>query len=124
MVKLGRPDANGVRPVMYIRSGMANRILSGKVISAGRDGVGALIVSAYEGSQPQGARTQWNNISHDATLYGSNLLKLFLPSRKFPYPKSLYAVEDTLRWYVLNKKDAVILDFFAGSEQLLMPLCD
>lgn len=115
LVKLGRPDANEVRPVMYIRSGMANRIISGEIPSAGLDESGALIVSAYEGSQPQGARTQWNNISHDATLYGSNLIKLFLPGRKFPYPKSLYAVEDTLRWYLINKKNALVLDFFAGS---------
>ena len=30
--------------------------------------------------------------SHDAGLYGSTLLASVLPGRKFPYPKSLYAV--------------------------------
>ena len=34
--------------------------------------------------------------------------------RKFPYPKSLYAVADALR-VVVQKQDALILDFFAGS---------
>ena len=38
-----------------------------------------------------------------------------LPGRKFPFPKSLYAVEDTLRFFVTNKLDAVVLDFFGGS---------
>jgi adenine-specific DNA-methyltransferase len=39
----------------------------------------------------------------------------FLPARDFPYPKSLYAVEDTLRFFVIEKPEAVILDFFSGS---------
>jgi adenine-specific DNA-methyltransferase len=38
-----------------------------------------------------------------------------MPDRRFPFPKSLYAVEDTLRVVVGNKPNAVILDFFAGS---------
>ncbi len=38
-----------------------------------------------------------------------------MPGRKFPFPKSLYAVEDCLRFFVLATYDAVILDFFAGS---------
>jgi adenine-specific DNA-methyltransferase len=38
-----------------------------------------------------------------------------VPGRKFPFPKSLYAVEDALRFFVADKPNAVILDFFAGS---------
>ena len=38
-----------------------------------------------------------------------------LPDRKFPFPKSLYAVEDCLRFFVADKPDAVVVDFFAGS---------
>jgi adenine-specific DNA-methyltransferase len=33
----------------------------------------------------------------------------------FPFPKSIYAVRDTLAAVVRNKPDALILDFFAGS---------
>jgi adenine-specific DNA-methyltransferase len=43
------------------------------------------------------------------------MLKLLLGGRHFPYPKSLYAVEDTLRFIVANKPEAIILDFFSGS---------
>jgi adenine-specific DNA-methyltransferase len=43
------------------------------------------------------------------------LLPKLIPGRKFPFPKSLYAVEDALRFFVSDKPDAVVLDFFAGS---------
>lgn len=60
--------------------------------------------------------TQWRIPSHDATQYGSRMLTdSFLPGRKFPFPKSLYAVEDTLRFFVKDKPNALIVDFFAGS---------
>ena len=39
----------------------------------------------------------------------------FLPDRKFPFPKSPYAVEDALRFFVKDNPAAIILDFFAGS---------
>ena len=59
--------------------------------------------------------TQWHITSHDSTQYGSRLLAAFLPGRSFPFPKSLYAVEDTLRFFLINKPEALVLDFFAGS---------
>ena len=59
--------------------------------------------------------SQWRIPSHDSTQYGTRLLSRLLPSRKFPFPKSLYAVEDALRFFVNDKPEAVVLDFFAGS---------
>jgi adenine-specific DNA-methyltransferase len=59
--------------------------------------------------------TQWNFRSHNAEHNGTNLLKAMLPKRFFPFPKSLYAVEDALRLFVADNTEAVILDFFAGS---------
>lgn len=60
--------------------------------------------------------SQWRISSHDATQYGSRMLSdALLPGRKFPFPKSLYAVEDTLRFFVQDKPDAAVLDFFGGS---------
>jgi adenine-specific DNA-methyltransferase len=43
------------------------------------------------------------------------LLQAFIPGRRFPFPKSLYAVEDVLRIAVGHKPDAVVLDYFGGS---------
>jgi len=59
--------------------------------------------------------SQWNIPSHDASQNGSALLTKLMPDRKFPYPKSLYAVEDALRFFISGKPEATILDFFSGS---------
>ncbi|MFB5844994.1 DNA methyltransferase [Clostridioides difficile] len=59
--------------------------------------------------------TQWDNVSYDAKIYGTNVNSCFMPDRIFPFPKSVYAVEDVLRLFVTNKPDALIVDFFAGS---------
>jgi adenine-specific DNA-methyltransferase len=53
--------------------------------------------------------------SHNAEQGGTNLQKLLIPGRKFPFPKSLYAVEDALRFFLMKKLEAVVLDFFTGS---------
>jgi adenine-specific DNA-methyltransferase len=57
----------------------------------------------------------WNMASHNAENGGSLVLSKLIPDRRFPFPKSVYAVEDTLRFFVRGKPDAVILDFFSGS---------
>ena len=44
--------------------------------------------------------------------YGSALLASSIPGGRFPFPKSLYAVEDALRFFVADKPDAVVIDFF------------
>jgi adenine-specific DNA-methyltransferase len=59
--------------------------------------------------------TNWNRPSHDAQQYGTKIVNALLGDRSFPYPKSLYAVEDCLRFIVKNKPTAIVLDFFAGS---------
>ena len=46
-------------------------------------------------------------------MHGSALLRDLIPNRKFPFPKSLYAVEDALRIVDIRQdRSAVILDFF------------
>lgn len=66
-----------------------------------------------EGRKP---KTVWINPKYDASSHGTILLDKILNRRKaFDYPKSLYAVLDALSVLVADKKDAVVLDFFAGS---------
>lgn len=55
---------------------------------------------------------QWKISSHDSSRYGTNLI---ISANKFAFPKSLYAVRDCLKFFVANKPDALIIDFFAGS---------
>lgn len=59
--------------------------------------------------------TSWNTPSHQSRYGGTRLLNEILGDKRFPYPKSLYYIEDILRFFVADKKDATILDFFAGS---------
>src|SRR5208283_3140540 len=59
-------------------------------------------------------QTVWTGAEYDAGAYGSTLVKKMI-GREFPFPKSIYAVEDCLKSIIGNKKDAIVLDFFAGS---------
>jgi adenine-specific DNA-methyltransferase len=58
--------------------------------------------------------TIWDKSDYSASALGANLLTSILGSKKFDYPKSLYALMDSLL-VATEKKDAIILDFFAGS---------
>lgn len=60
-------------------------------------------------------RTVWENKRYDANIYGTQLVKKLVPGCKFDFPKSLWNVYDCLRAVVKNDKEAIILDFFAGS---------
>ena len=65
-----------------------------------------------EGSLPN---TLWDKPKYASGSHGTNLLtRMFGKSHMFDFPKSVYAVEDCIR-VCSPKKDAVVLDFFAGS---------
>ncbi len=66
-----------------------------------------------EGRKP---KTIWVEPKYDASSHGTMLLKKIINiQNSFNYPKSLFAVLDTLEICSANKKQAIILDFFAGS---------
>ena len=89
-------------------------IASGKAKVVGRNPDNSVKV-VYTEARAKLPTTQWDFPSHNAEHHGTAVLKSLLPSRRFPFPKSLYAVEDAIRFFVADKPDAVILDFFAGS---------
>ena len=91
-------------------------IADGELVVKGLDASGASIVEGSEKrARTRVGKTLWINGRYSATEHGSTLLRRFIPKRKFPFPKSLYAVEDALRFYVGHKPNALIVDFFAGS---------
>lgn len=59
-------------------------------------------------------KTVWNSPKFSANNHGTQLLNRILED-DFPYPKSLYAVMECIKAAEFGKKDALILDFFAGS---------
>ena len=107
------PDA-GAASVVYLKGGDLTAVRSGAFEIDGRDAEGKLNVLP-SALATRKAKTMWLMPSHDASAHGTALLSRFLPSRKFPFPKSLYAVEDALRFFVKDKPEAVVLDFFSGS---------
>lgn len=56
----------------------------------------------------------WNLKTHNAETYGTNIINTMI-GKRFNYPKSIYAVHDAIRFFIANKSDALIIDFFAGS---------
>lgn len=104
--------------VSILKPGEYKKVSDGEVEVLGYGADGSIVVEGQSDTDIVRAipSTQWRIASHDATQYGTRLLdNSFLPGRDFPYPKSLYAVEDTLRFFVIDKPEAVILDFFSGS---------
>ena len=58
--------------------------------------------------------TVWDDTKYSSTEYGTNFLTELMGKRYFDYPKSIYAVIDSLK--VANAgKNALVLDFFSGS---------
>ena len=101
----------------YLLQSDVRRLDAGEIVIESRDdrGVPVLRMASAGRSNSSIPKTVWYRDSHNAGNYGSALLRQFIPGRKFPFPKSLYAVEDTLRLFVASKPDAIVVDFFAGS---------
>ena len=99
--------------VYYLPSGTIRDIETGKAVITGRNPDGSVIAKyTDEGVTPP--KRVWNMKTHNAETYGTNVLNAMI-GKRFNYPKSLYAVQDTLRFFVANKPNALIVDFFAGS---------
>jgi len=115
-VRAGRyePDKPQKYIIQFLLSGAINAIESGdaEITEHRPDGS---IESRYVTQQDKTPTTHWNFKSHNAEHNGTNLIKKMLPGRTFPYPKSLYAVEDALQLFIADNKKAKVLDFFAGS---------
>jgi adenine-specific DNA-methyltransferase len=114
--KAGKADEDGKGTIWYLGKSARRKIISGEFAVADTDNQGAksvIVVSPQEKSFP--IKTVWNRARHHAGWHGTNLLGDLIPGRTFPFPKSLYSVEDALRVAVGGKPNAIVLDFFAGS---------
>ena len=99
----------------YLQSGTIERIESGRIEVRGHDPDGAVIAAYADDTRGAIPKTVWHMTSHNAEIYGTRILSALIPGRRFDYPKSLYAVEDTIRFFMRDKPEAVVLDFFGGS---------
>jgi len=107
------PDKPQQFVMQYLMSGTIQDIEDGKIIVTGLSSDGSVEAENVEtrGIMP---KSQWSFDTHDARDFGSKILKDILGNR-FDFPKSLYAVHDCINYFVKNKPNALLLDFFAGS---------
>ena len=117
MARAGRTNPEtGKGTAWYLGRIARNKIDSGEYTVTGRDEQGALVVEVTDPTINQyPAKTIWNRQRHHAGWHGTNLLNQMLSGRKFPFPKSLFAVEDAIRLATKNQPNATVLDFFSGS---------
>lgn len=100
--------------ISYLTSGRIDDIATGRATVVGRNPDGS-VVTRYQSHKLKMPISTWQRPSHNAEIHGTDLLKSIVGERGFPFPKSLYAVEDCLRFFIANKPNAVVVDFFAGS---------
>ena len=98
----------------YLMSGDIKRVETGE-ITVDRSGKNGEVVAVGSYARKKTPKTVWNVGNHNGGMYGSDFLSSIIGRSKFSFPKSLYAVHDTLNFFVANKPNALILDFFAGS---------
>lgn len=115
-IKLGRETDYGC-VINYLPDGAYKEILSDAWVIDGYGNNGAIIAHriADDGDDFRIAPTQWKIASHNASENGSTFIAKILTDKRFTYPKSLYSEYDAIRFFVANKPDALIVDFFAGS---------
>ena len=73
------------------------------------------VIATYKTAKGVIPKRVWNMTSHNAETGGTNLISALLPGRRFPFPKSLFAVEDVLRFFIEDKPNSTVIDFFSGS---------
>lgn len=73
------------------------------------------VVYAAADAASRRVKTVWHRSAHDAGVGGTAVVSGLTDARAFTYPKSVYAVRDTLEMLLARKPDGVVLDFFAGS---------
>lgn len=114
-IKFGRASKGKGCAISYLTNNQLKQIEEGTIIVTGHDENGSLEVAYASDSKTTAPKTQWNLTSHEAGAYGTNIIGAIIPGRRFAFPKSIYAVEDAIRFFTKEKLNALIVDFFAGS---------
>ena len=123
-VKVGGYDrARRTWTLLYLGQKTRKQIEAGTLTIASRDANGVATISR-EIAPRVSIKTVWNRSRHNAGVSGSTMLSAFLGKRSgFNFPKSLYAVADTIDILTHDNTNALIVDFFAGSGTTLHPGC-
>ena len=102
--------------ITYISQPNQKAIEEGKIIITDRNPITGVVTVEYASNENRVIKTVWHRTSHDAGAYGSDILTAIIgKTDAFSFPKSLYAEHDSIATIVRNNKEALIIDFFAGS---------
>lgn len=112
-VRISTQTRSGVT-LRYISEGWQKKADNGQIAVLGRAEDGSLILDDSEYVQEYIPCNQWWIPTHNATEFGTKLLNGII-GKRFSFPKSLYAVHDVIKFFVVNKPNALVVDFFAGS---------
>ena len=116
LARAGRFDARRrTWAISYLSTKLQAQLEAGLLEVVSRNDATGVLDVRYVDVRDRRIKTMWHRSHHDAGTGGADLLREFLGGRRFDFPKSLYAVRDTLDALLASKPDAVILDFFAGS---------
>lgn len=115
-VRLGRATSYGF-VINYLPDGEYAKVLKGEYEITGYADDGSIIVrkSNVSTDKLRMPPTQWKVASHNASENGTSLLTSVIGEKRFPFPKSLYAIRDSLQFFTTDKPNCIIIDFFAGS---------
>lgn len=114
---LGRFDADrNTYSIAYLNKKPQTQIDSGEITIIARDEQRNTVTLEYTVGISRTPKTVWYRRLHDAGANGSDFLTGIIgKSKQFSFPKSLYAVRDSLGTVVRDRPTALIVDFFAGS---------
>jgi len=71
-------------------------------------------IDIFRRKDTQKPRTVWIGKKYDASTFGSKIVN-GLTGTTFPFPKSIYNTSDCLECVIKDRKNAIVLDYFAGS---------
>jgi len=71
-------------------------------------------IDIFRRKDTQKPRTVWTGQRYDASTFGSKIVN-GLTGTTFPFPKSIYNTRDCLECIIKYRKNAIVLDYFAGS---------
>ena len=116
VVQILKNDTSPYMPftIKYLSENYKEKIESGRweIVGEREDGSKIVIETGGKLTRPNSV---WRDKRFETKTHGTTLLKNIIGANRFSFPKSLYAVHDTIRYIVAEKPDAIVLDFFAGS---------
>ena len=102
--------------ISYISQPNQKLIEEGRIVITGKDPITGVVSVEYASDDNRVIKTVWHRTSHDAGAYGTDLItEIIGQTNAFSFPKSLYATHDSVASVLRNRKNALIIDFFAGS---------